>query len=825
MKKQILYSSKLKVIILSLFIIFLFFEMFLNLFAHFAARDRAVLSEKELPEITCFGDSFVYGIGVDVGDDYPSVMNNILTDYKVINHGEPSINSSIVLSKIRKEISKKELPEIITVQIGLNNYWNKEKIETKGMRKQKLSFKNLIFKVKTFRFFYIAYNSIFKGLSERFKPESVRYIKEHPANFAKKGIKNTFHRLYKEKMDFVKYNDFISAIRDSDSLSENEHRLFERWIKSLKKGDDIIPIGSNPSAFSLILCIDNRIRNKRLKEALELSFKRDDDIAFYLYRGFIYFLLKENDLAQEWFEFALKTDDKDVFSQFYYGMFLLNMSNKKKIKEFEERYSMDKELFKNYILFRESQKNVNDSERKNIVLPPFAGLDIYLNFYRLNHIMLYRKKIQKTDIKVLKAFLYNLFLEAEIYTIQKYYTLGNPWFFSQKYQDFIKKVEHDILTYPDLWIVDKELKEYVFCFLTKKLRKKNLYDFEEKLDLYRFLFREFPEKHNLSENLLSLFFSLDKDKDFVKMEKIVEILKENTGSEISRKDYFEADCFMLFSKINNGKLSLCEELEKISEDAIKLFDTELFYRYRSEALKTIVMTRKDFDVDEVISFHEKAIERFGSFDFYSNLGIIYRYLFIDDGDTAFLKESVRNLIKAIDIKYDEGLLNLIVLNLGFEGKEEEIKKILKKFPQAGDKYDVKTILSLSKGSSMTPRLYEPKEEKFRTDIYEYDKSLLADLREIKSLCDRKNIKVVFLNYLQARIPEMMILKKEQSDTLFFNIYELFGKENERLGYTIKEIFLSDGHLTPLGNRYVAKRLVNFMTENGLLTSTNKVKDL
>ncbi|MBN1383828.1 MAG: hypothetical protein JW983_02970 [Elusimicrobia bacterium] len=75
--------------------------------------------------ILCVGDSFTYGINVDMGQKYPKILEkklnetNLTHKYKVINLGKPGASSGYVLASLQKWI-KQFHPEIILILTGWN---------------------------------------------------------------------------------------------------------------------------------------------------------------------------------------------------------------------------------------------------------------------------------------------------------------------------------------------------------------------------------------------------------------------------------------------------------------------------------------------------------------------------------------------------------------------------------------------------------------------------------------------------------------------------------------------------------------------------------
>ncbi len=809
MKKNKILLSKLKVILLSLLFIFLFFESFLNIFSFINVSNRKTTNEKTRPDVVCFGDSFVYGLGVDRGDDYPSILNEMIDAKKVENHGEPGINSSAVLGKIRKVIED-DPPELITVQIGINNFWNKSVSATK---RKDIHLLNDLLKIKTFRFLYIVYNSIQKKFQKYFIPKD--YVKKiYPKDIKVNKHGNILLRLYDKKIDGIKDKDFITSLKNNDRLSPKEKQIIDLWLDSIKNRSNLIrdDLGFKSVLYDLVL-IDNRIRNNMFKEALEISLKRDDDISMFLYRGFLYYYLGYESLGEKWIDLAGKYDEDKRFSRYF---------NEMETLVFKEKHLKGSETKDSKIMFDllESSKLLNRIKYpNNNETLKYMGGDIYLNFYRLNCLILKMKNHSKISRDLFEGYLFSLYLQSDIDALYKFYSIGNPWLFVPFYKNELERINQKILSeikeYSALY---PELKKYLYFYALKLIQNNKESDFKNVLDIYISLTELFPDDLELYNKILSEYLNLSgRNKKYSK--KLYNILKDNINkSNKDSKVNIFLRCSILFIDVLDERPSSASELERISSKAISLFDDEIFYIFKSTALKKMIFTRVKVDIEHALDFHKKAIKRYPSFDLYANLGIIYRYLFIDSEKKEYLKQSSYYLEKAFNLQKDDGILNLIVLNLGLLGEKEKIERILRDHSSLMARYDVNSILSRSKGKTMKPKIFEP--EKIEDDIQkkDIDMSLYSDLKAINELCKEKKVKVIFLNYLQAKIPEMRLLKKEDDSVNFLDIYKIFGTENKDKKYDFKNIFLADGHLTGFGNEYVAEKLFTFIIQKEMVNT-------
>ncbi|PLX15566.1 MAG: hypothetical protein C0601_12565 [Candidatus Muiribacterium halophilum] len=146
-------SFKKRILILFIgFILAIFsFEMFLRL--DFFKPNQKFSGEITSPDkkiILSSGDSFVYGAGLNKGEDYPSMLNQALKNkgYQVINTGFLGPNTTQVYNRLKNDI-KKYKPKIVLVQAGYTNSTN----FTGLLSSQGFSIKYFIMDLSIFRFF------------------------------------------------------------------------------------------------------------------------------------------------------------------------------------------------------------------------------------------------------------------------------------------------------------------------------------------------------------------------------------------------------------------------------------------------------------------------------------------------------------------------------------------------------------------------------------------------------------------------------------------------------------------------------------------------
>lgn len=123
---------KIILIALGLIIFFLALEVSLRLAGSIYYRiwtfsqKETVGYRKGTIKMLCLGDSFTFGLGAEKGEDYPFQLQRLLDEnhqdkkFIVYNAGVPGYNSSMVLKRLVKNISKYR-PHIILLLIGSND--------------------------------------------------------------------------------------------------------------------------------------------------------------------------------------------------------------------------------------------------------------------------------------------------------------------------------------------------------------------------------------------------------------------------------------------------------------------------------------------------------------------------------------------------------------------------------------------------------------------------------------------------------------------------------------------------------------------------------
>lgn len=233
-------------IIGTLFILILF-EGSLRLIGYLGSNRFSKDVSEEAETVMCFGDSYVYGTGVRRGEDYPSLLGDRLKGYQVKNFGEPGANTSRIYQKIVQKISKNK-PEIIIVQTGANDNWNR-KIYNDGSDKSiKDSIGDILYNIRIFKLIRLL--TVKKGLMFREKEDKKTISKEKETkymfkyekgeaeqfrkdlNFLKKNLGSEDHTKKMEILRiFFKYieldcsKDYLFRINVSEKSSDNEEIL------------------------------------------------------------------------------------------------------------------------------------------------------------------------------------------------------------------------------------------------------------------------------------------------------------------------------------------------------------------------------------------------------------------------------------------------------------------------------------------------------------------------------------------------------------------------------------------------------------------------
>ncbi|MCM8796279.1 MAG: GDSL-type esterase/lipase family protein [Candidatus Omnitrophica bacterium] len=77
--------------------------------------------------IICFGDSITFGYGVERGEDYPSLLANLLGE-EVINAGVDGDTTADALTRIESAVLEKN-PRLVIVEFGGNDFLKKIPME------------------------------------------------------------------------------------------------------------------------------------------------------------------------------------------------------------------------------------------------------------------------------------------------------------------------------------------------------------------------------------------------------------------------------------------------------------------------------------------------------------------------------------------------------------------------------------------------------------------------------------------------------------------------------------------------------------------------
>gem|GEM_PF-5742245 len=104
------------------------FELSLHLVGFFVKpyREEAKYQDDGKALIFCLGDSYTLGYGLPYEKSYPAILDSMLKDkgYRVKNLGLAAANTSMSLKVLKEEISKGNIPDIVTLQCGEANLWN-----------------------------------------------------------------------------------------------------------------------------------------------------------------------------------------------------------------------------------------------------------------------------------------------------------------------------------------------------------------------------------------------------------------------------------------------------------------------------------------------------------------------------------------------------------------------------------------------------------------------------------------------------------------------------------------------------------------------------
>lgn len=176
--------------------------------------------------ILCIGDSSTYGVGAtDIKKfSYPSQLQELLATkfpdlkYEVINLGVPGINSSQVLNRFEGNIQLYK-PNVVIVQVGVNDWWNLEEsnvlkhYDQGYMKKIFMSTSLFLNRMKLYQFFKLVLAS----------SEYEDSREGHEASLAVKGEPNIAHynNETKNKGFWFSYRDPVKTVALYHALKEN----------------------------------------------------------------------------------------------------------------------------------------------------------------------------------------------------------------------------------------------------------------------------------------------------------------------------------------------------------------------------------------------------------------------------------------------------------------------------------------------------------------------------------------------------------------------------------------------------------------------------
>ena len=129
-----IFKEKFIVILISISIFLLLLEISLRITGWISLKTQdnagSYAANKDSYIVLCLGDSFTYGVGAPLGQDYPSQLENLLKThaqgkkFKVINAGVCSYNTSQILEKFKEILRRNTKPDLVTFLGGGANYWN-----------------------------------------------------------------------------------------------------------------------------------------------------------------------------------------------------------------------------------------------------------------------------------------------------------------------------------------------------------------------------------------------------------------------------------------------------------------------------------------------------------------------------------------------------------------------------------------------------------------------------------------------------------------------------------------------------------------------------
>ncbi|MGM0608485.1 MAG: GDSL-type esterase/lipase family protein [Candidatus Muiribacteriota bacterium] len=466
--------------------------------------------------ISCFGDSYTYGMGVARENSYPSQLQKKLGDnFIVYNYGKPGSNTFNVYN-IMKEAFKKNTPDTALILAGTNNTWNYDGYERKK--------KNFIIRFLNNLKIYDLYNFLMDFFSNKKSAAQILKLDYSAGNFAgifyaqnSNQIQNILSRA-KEEKKAKNMDNYINKLYEAHSIDYNHPEtnllLFDYYANH--NPDEITSkeifllyflkaVDFDMNSKNLFLTSENNHLYKTFEKKLR-EYHNAEEIN-NIKETIIYYAKKRMLVLDDYnnFEFLLSLIKQSMHKDFFYESFLA------KLPHISGKYF---EISINHIL-------------KNAETPFSIVYYLNENFKRFN------SKKQTKIIQTLKNnFKNNHNLKKN--NLQKYFTLFFIYeIFLQKYDLRRATVEiNQIYKFErSKSFEDKEIFSYLYTKILNELEKhdsfphKNiniLIDFNEKIMVYEkdlsrmlALFKKFYEngdKHLF--NYIIQLFSKQVEKDF-----------------------------------------------------------------------------------------------------------------------------------------------------------------------------------------------------------------------------------------------------------------------------------------------------------------------
>jgi|GEM_PF-3843634 len=779
-KYVIIFDMSFKKRFLILFIGFLLalfsFELFLrlDLFNPSEKTEKKIdVSDKKV--ILAAGDSFVYGAGMNEGEDYPAILDELVQEkgYHVINTGFLGPNTTLVLNRLKDDI-KKYKPSIVLVQAGYTNFTNFTGILDKDQVGPGYFLQNL----RIVRFFRSLLNFNEKRGKNYVEKEdwhiknekAFRYLDNLPvkdfsiqvAQNPGEDIECTIPAYLPDHYSFTS-NRFYSSIdytrKKQDNpgwdylVDMNYEKAFNFFEKRLSSKEDYKGL-----VMSLVKLNRYEDALKYVEKAIKhYSFDKEIEVLWLYAR--VYNCKKkfsQNFLIKK-IDDRLKRLSGDVSILLVVGDFYNRIGNDLLAslwyKKALELNSMSSEPYNRLISYYLDKGDLKEAQR-------------YISMGKMNNPYNHELKLFQKGLNILKekdseAVFHLLVLEEDFpYAFVRKFIV-DTLITTHKYHDIdIKERIHDMLEH-DMEFSQKELL-ITEAFLYQEIDKEEL-----ALDVYEKLFKLTDKVLYLKLKADIYYNSGDIDKSIEEFERIEKNIPEE-------KDYLVSSTLaFLYRKIqeHRGLIHCYEKIHQRFPD-----DTNTWF-----ALLDALMTAGEY---------EKAEEK------------VEQFLKKGDNIDDFVKRSL--LEKKIDIsvhlaKYRQAIESLKKLIPFLDPKEKR-----------GAYYDIASYYKVLNDYQNATAYYKKindrialREMRFYLEkgdniIYKW---LEDDYNKIYELCQKNNSKLVFVNYFESPMP---VMKKvaEDKDIIFVDIYS-YLKENINRKDEYKSLFQTDGHLTGKGNELTA----------------------